>query len=136
MKEYYYVSEGIVKAFPDLEKSKSFEWSFGKLCYVVVIPDFSIIEEYVKSCKDDEVLFAYQCVDSLVDLTYDAVDYDEHDNEIEILTTLNIDTCKEWGLITAIEQELSISKEQNIAYVIYKLAEQENVSPIDLINLI
>lgn len=136
MKEYYFVSEGIVNQFPELEKSKAFD-GFGKhKCYIAVITDFTAIEKFTKSNKSDEPLFAYQCVDSQVDLTYDAIDYDEDDNELEVNLTLNIEVCKEWGLITAIEQELGISKEQNIAYAIYKLSEQSNVTPIELIELI
>lgn len=135
MKNYYYVSEGIVKQFPELEKSKPLEGSFG-ICYIAVIPDFSIIEKFSENYKEDKYEFAYECAESLVDLTYEGIDYDDEGNEIEIIKTFDLESCRRFGLITAIEQELGISKEKNIAFVIYKLAKKANVTPIELINLI
>lgn len=136
MKDYYYVSEGIVKQFPEFEKSKSFDGPFGIKCHIAVIPNFDVVEKFVNEDQTDAILFANQCVDSLVNLTYDTVDYDDDDKEIEVKAEFTIDTCKEWGLLTAIEQELGISKERNVAYTIYKLAEANNVTPIELIDLI
>ncbi|MFC3353684.1 hypothetical protein [Sphingobacterium zeae] len=139
MKEYYYVSESIVKHFPDLEKSKAFNSFGGKPRYVVAIDhidDFAKIKQFIEQDQSGEHSFAWGIIDSKVDLTYDSVDYDENDNEIQIISTLNIEVCKEWGLLQAIEQELGLTKERNIAYVIYKLAKQSNVTPIELINLI
>ncbi|WP_153846305.1 hypothetical protein [Sphingobacterium paramultivorum] len=139
MKEYYYVSESIVKHFPDLEKSKAFKSFGGKPRYVVAIDhidDFEEIKGFIERNEHTGYSFAWGIVDSKVDLTYDSVDYDENDNEIQTVSTLNIQVCKEWGLLQAIEQELGLTKDRNIAYVIYKLAKQNDVTPIELINLI
>ncbi|GEM_PF-2479474 len=139
MKDYYYVSESIVKQFPDLEKSKPFNRFGGKPRYVVAIDhidDYAEIKGFIERNEHTGYLFAWGIIDSHVDLTYDSVDYDENDNEIQTISTLNIEVCKEWGLLEAIEQELGLTKERNIAYVIYKLAEQNNVTPIEFVNLI
>lgn len=136
MKEYYYVSESIVKQFPDLEKSKPFKSFGGKPRYVAVIEDFAKVEKFIEQDQTGEYSFAWGIIDSNVDLTYDSVDYDENDVEIQTVSTLNIEVCREWGLLEAIEQELGLTKERNIAYVIYKLAEQNNVTPIEFVNLI
>lgn len=136
MKDYYYVSEGIIKQFPEFEKSKAFNGPFDIKCFIAVIPDFNKLEKFVKEDQTDAFLFAYQCVDSQVDLTYDAVDYDDDDNELEVTRTLNVEVCKDWGLITAIEMELGLTKEENVAYAIFKLSEQNNVTPIELIDLV
>ncbi len=139
MKEYYYVSESIVKQFPDLEKSKPFNSFGGKPRYVVAIDhidDFAEIKGFIERNEHIGYSFAWGIIDSNVDLTYDSVDYDENDVEIQTVSTLNIEVCREWGLLEAIEQELGLTKERNIAYVIYKLAKQNDVTPIELINLI
>lgn len=136
MKDYYYVSESIVKQFPELEKSKAFNSWDGKSRYVAVIDDFSKIEQFLEQDQSGEPSFAWGIIDSKIDLTYDSVYYDENDVEIQTVSTLNIEVCKEWGLVEAIEQELGLTKNQNVAYVIYKLAEQNKVTPIELINLI
>ncbi len=136
IKEYYFVSEGIVKQFPYLEKSKPFQRWFGETYYVVAIPDFDKVDQFIENAKTDEKLFAWGIIDSQVDLTYDCIDYDDQDEEIQVIKTLNIDVCKEWGLLEAIEQELGLTKEQNVAYVLYKLAEHNNVTPIELIELV
>lgn len=139
MKDYYYVSESIVKQFPDLEKSKPFNSWGDKSSYVVAINDidgFAKIKQFIEQDQSGEYSFAWGIIDSHVDLTYDSVDYDENDVEIQTVSTLNIEVCKEWGLLQAIEQELGLTKERNIAYVIYKLAKQNDVTPIELVNLI
>lgn len=135
MENYYYISDSVYKAFPNLKVSKPFSINGnGGKGYVAIIPEFSVIEEYYK-VNNPNNLFAYECVDSAIDLMYDSIDYDENDNEIETVCTLNLEVCKEWGLIEAIEQELGVSKEQNIAYVIFKLAERNDITPIEVANL-
>lgn len=111
MKEYYYVSEGIVRQFPEFEKSKEFEGPFGVNCHIAVIPDFGVVEKFVNEDETDTVLFANQCVDSQVSLTYDSVDYDDDDNEIEVATELTIEVCKDWGLEECRLRDLPVSEE-------------------------
>lgn len=136
MKDYYYVSEGIVKQFPEFEKSKEFEGPFGITCHIAVIPDFDVVEKFYNAQKNPDGLFAFQCIDSNMTLTYETEDYDEDDNEFVVTAAFTIDTCKAWGMIEAMDQCLGISKERNVAYAIYKLAEANNVTPIELIDLI
>jgi len=133
MKEYYFVSEGIVQAFSELEKSEPFKGTIGGNFYVAVIDDFDKVKEFVEGDKK-ESHFAYQLVDSAVSLLYDVVDYDAEDNEIQTEAVLNKNACEEWGLLEAIEYELGLTKEINIAYALYKLAKNENVNPIEFVN--
>lgn len=135
MKDYYYVSEGIIKQFPEFEKSKAFDGPFGMKCYIAVIPDFDVVEKFYNAQKDPGGLFAFQCIDSNMTLTYETEDYDEDDNEFEVTAEFTIDTCKGRGMIEAMDECLGISKERNVAYAIYKLAEKNNVTPIELIGL-
>jgi len=136
MKDYYYVSEGIVKQFPEFEKSKAFDGPFDIKCYIAVIPNFDVVEKFYNAQKNPDRLFAFQCIDSNMTLTYETEDYDEDDNEFVVTAAFTIDTCKAWGMIEAMDQCLGISKERNVAYAIYKLAEANNVTPIELIDLI
>lgn len=136
MKDYYYVSEGIVNQFPEFEKSKAFAGPFGIKCYIAVVPNFDVVEKFYNAQKNPDRLFAFQCIDSNMTLTYETEDYDEDDNEFVVTAAFTIDTCKAWGMIEAMDQCLGISKERNVAYAIYKLAEKNKVTPIELIDLI
>lgn len=132
MTNYYYVSEEVINAFPELEKSKPFKSGYGfdkyKNYYVAIINDFSVIEEYYNKNKTKD-FFAYEIVDSLVSLTYyDCLDEDEEQLE------LCLEDLNDYGVLNAIENTLDLTKEKNVAYVFYKLSQKYNLNPIELAN--
>lgn len=133
MSNYFYISDVAYKAFPELVVSKPIKISNDSVGYVAIIEDWQAIETHYEKIKP-EGFFAHQCVDSQMSLTYDAVDYDEDDNEIDVVCDFTIDTCREYGFLEACDYELGVSKEENIAYVIFKLSEQSGLSPIEVIN--
>lgn len=134
--KYYYISGSVLEAFPDLKHSNSIKGFYGISSYVALIPDFDVIDNYYNLKGGKEPFFAYPIVNSLVSLEYDDLDYDDDDNEIETKCELSLENIKKWGLLNSIEQDLGLTKLQNIAYVIYKLSVKEGVNPIDLINKI
>lgn len=130
-KNYYYISKEVLDVFTELEHSKVFDSVNNTM--VAKIDDFSKIEHYFNNNKTNN-FFAYEIVDSLVSLHYEGVDYDDDDNEIESNCFFDKNVINDWGLVNGIEQELGLSKEQNIAYVIYKLCEHYKENPIEFAN--
>ena len=132
IENYYYVSEDVIVAFPELEKSEPFKsgYKFDEYCnyYIAKIEDFDSIEEYYNSGKALDNFFAYEIVDSNVSLEYE--DFDENKNEV-----LTPDIISEYnGILSAIEETLGLTKERNVAYVFYKLSEQYKLNPIEFVN--
>lgn len=135
MKNYYLCSEEVVKAFPDLVKSKSFisgyEHDKGKNYYIVITPDFQPIQDYFDN-KNPDGFWICEIIDSQLEI--DEIDFFDS-NECEANEcSISIEDCKEMGIFAAIEQFIGVTKEQNIAYAIYKICEREELNPIEFAN--
>lgn len=137
---YYYVSEDVIVAFPDLEKSKPFKsgYDFDKDCnyYIAKINDFSEIEEFYNNGESLDNFFAYELVDSHVDLKYTDF-YEDTDDGVgfDVVIEFDFEEIENHnGVLSAIEETLSLTKEQNIAYVFWKLSNKHNINPIEMAN--
>ena len=80
---YYYVSDEVIVAFPDLEKSKPFKsgYNFDKKSdyFVSKINDFGLIEDYFNNKGNDlKNFFAYKIEDSSVSLFYEDIFDDDY----------------------------------------------------------
>lgn len=132
-KDYYYISEQVYKCFPDLKVSKPIKSGYvnKEIYYIAHIPEFGIIKEFYLSNKPDN-FFAFELEDSHVKLDYMYLDFDDDDNEIEEKREFGFKEIKELGFLPSIEECLGLTKEINIAYLLYKLCAKHKINPIDL----
>lgn len=135
MQNYYLCSQEVVAAFPELEKSKPFKSGYDydrdKDYYVVIVDeekDWPKIELHYASGAAFEGFWIWCIEPSQLKLKEESVDDDFEEDEI------TLEDCKSLGVFCAIEQYVGVTKENNIAYAFYLLAEKYDTTPIGFAN--
>lgn len=136
MKDFYVCSEAVVKAFPELVKSNPFKSGYDydkdKNYYIVIVPDFEPIESYYNTLNPSD-FWIYEIVDSQIILGESQSGEDEDVDEF-FEDPISVDECKKMGLFSAIQYYVGVTKEQNIAYAIFKICERDGLDPIEFAN--
>lgn len=121
METYFVCSEAIIKAFPDVKKSKSFksgyDWEDDN--YYVALLDFDQVEKHYNSLSEEsqDEFWCRECVPGQMDVS-----------------KITISGAKKYGLFREIEMKIGLTSEHNRAMTIHNLAERFNCTPIEFIN--
>lgn len=117
---YYLCSEAVVAHFKPFEVSKPFKsgYDWDKDNYYVAWLNFEECEKFYKEVlKERTNFFLRECVTGTMDVS-----------------TISMRSAKKLGLLTEIEEKISITAYKNIAMTIHNISQKHKCTPVELIN--
>jgi hypothetical protein len=128
--EYYLCSSAVIEHFPDLKKSKPFKSGYSfendEKYYVIETDSHDAIKKYY-----DSVIQPYNAKSNV---SIDFWTREICNSQIDEAKRGCLTKCRQHGVFVAIENLWNLTKENNRAYAIFRMAEYYALNPIEFIN--